>query len=107
MHYAPILWVHTDGDKDDGAGATNSIILKTRMMAFWWWQLVRCNRRCKAAVKSSPPPTENTQLFTRRMSFAQPTVESTEGRKYHVPQTCSRSPQAHLESSILSCRICL
>jgi len=55
-------------------------------------------KKCKAPVKSSPRTNLIvTQLSTGWMPFLSPSQQSqsTEGRKYHIPQTCL--PQPHLE----------
>jgi len=53
-----------------------------------------------AKLQSNPHHQQtNTQFFYRQdaLPVAQPTGLSTEGKKYHIPQTCL--PQAHLGSS--------
>jgi len=56
----------------------------------------------EAPVKWSPPTNQHPVCFTSRMPFLSPNQQclSTEGKKYHIPWTCSS--QAHLESSILT-----
>jgi len=60
--------------------------------------------RCAKLQSNRHHQQTNIYLFTGRMPFLSPNqqCQSTEGRKYHIPWTCT--PQAHLTSLVLTTR---